>query len=90
MRITISKMIVTPRNSGLEFFLVKVICQRVDFPCGGIAQLVERLVRNEKVRGSNPLTSTTSADGKNGPRKLRGGMMGDKKMVEPRGIEPRS
>ncbi len=27
-------------------------------PYGGIAQLVERLVRNEKVRGSNPLTST--------------------------------
>jgi hypothetical protein len=26
--------------------------------CGGIAQLVERLVRNEKARGSNPLTST--------------------------------
>jgi hypothetical protein len=26
---------------------------------GGIAQLVERLVRNEKVSGSNPLTSTT-------------------------------
>jgi hypothetical protein len=26
---------------------------------GGIAQLVERLVRNEKARGSNPLTSTT-------------------------------
>src|ERR1700719_1727648 len=26
---------------------------------GGIAQLVERLVRNEKVRGSTPLTSTT-------------------------------
>ena len=24
---------------------------------GGIAQLVERLVRNEKARGSNPLTS---------------------------------
>jgi hypothetical protein len=24
---------------------------------GGIAQLVERLVRNEKVRGSNPLAS---------------------------------
>jgi hypothetical protein len=28
---------------------------------GGIAQLVERLVRNEKVRGSNPLTSTFEA-----------------------------
>ena len=28
---------------------------------GGIAQLVERLVRNEKVRGSNPLTSTIPA-----------------------------
>lgn len=26
---------------------------------GGLAQLVERLVRNEKVRGSNPLTSTS-------------------------------
>jgi hypothetical protein len=25
---------------------------------GGLAQLVERLVRNEKARGSNPLTST--------------------------------
>lgn len=25
---------------------------------GAIAQLVERLVRNEKVRGSNPLSST--------------------------------
>jgi hypothetical protein len=30
----------------------------VGFAEGGIAQLVERLVRNEKVRGSNPLTST--------------------------------
>jgi hypothetical protein len=27
------------------------------FKTGGIAQLVERLVRNEKARGSNPLTS---------------------------------
>ena len=27
---------------------------------GGIAQLVERLVRNEKARGSNPLTSSLS------------------------------
>ena len=27
---------------------------------GGIAQLVERLVRNEKARGSNPLTSSFS------------------------------
>src|ERR1700746_337751 len=26
--------------------------------CGGIAQLVEPLVRNEKARGSNPLTSS--------------------------------
>jgi hypothetical protein len=31
----------------------------VRFLNGGIAQLVERLVRNEKARGSNPLTSTT-------------------------------
>ena len=30
---------------------------------GGIAQLVERLVRNEKVRGSNPLTSTPISQG---------------------------
>jgi hypothetical protein len=32
----------------------------VAFPGNGVvAQLVERLVRNEKVRGSNPLGSTT-------------------------------
>ena len=30
---------------------------------GAIAQLVERLVRNEKVRGSNPLGSTTPGKG---------------------------
>ncbi len=30
---------------------------------GAIAQLVERLVRNEKVRGSNPLSSTTLLSG---------------------------
>jgi hypothetical protein len=29
---------------------------------GGIAQLVERLVRNEKARGSNPLTSKNFAE----------------------------
>ncbi len=42
-------------------FLTKLISrvksrQLKDF--GGIAQLVERLVRNEKARGSNPLTSS--------------------------------
>ncbi len=31
---------------------------------GGIAQLVERFVRNEEARGSNPLTSTTFAPAK--------------------------
>jgi hypothetical protein len=30
---------------------------------GGIAQLVERLVRNEKARGSNPLTSSVVLGG---------------------------
>jgi hypothetical protein len=30
---------------------------------GGIAQLVERLVRNEKARGSNPLTSKAAGVG---------------------------
>ncbi len=30
-------------------------------PDGDLAQLVERLVRNEKVRGSNPLISTSTA-----------------------------
>ncbi len=28
-------------------------------PDGGIAQLVERVVRNDEARGSNPLTSKT-------------------------------
>ena len=31
---------------------------------GALAQLVERLVRNEKVRGSNPLGSTILFGGK--------------------------
>ena len=30
---------------------------------GGIAQLAERLVRNEKARGSNPLTSSAGVTG---------------------------
>ena len=36
------------------------LAERANLRCadnGGIAQLVERLVRNEKARGSNPLTS---------------------------------
>ena len=32
-------------------------------PKGALAQLVERLVRNEKVRGSTPLSSTTARFG---------------------------
>ena len=35
---------------------------------GGIAQLVERLVRNEKARGSNPLTSNPKALGAFAPK----------------------
>ena len=31
---------------------------RVSVASGAVAQLVARLVRNEKVRGSNPLSST--------------------------------
>ena len=36
---------------------------------GGIAQLVERLVRNEKARGSNPLTSSLRSP-RSGERRL--------------------
>ena len=36
---------------GLAAFIARSIV-------GGIAQLVERFVRNEEARGSNPLTST--------------------------------
>ena len=39
---------------------------------GGMAQLVERLVRNEEASGSNPLTSTTKRTA-NTPSFLRGG-----------------
>jgi hypothetical protein len=41
-------------------FLTFVIFSRPQV-FGGIAQLVERLVRNEKARGSNPLTSILSS-----------------------------
>ena len=40
---------------------VRVVCFRLapgDRRLGAVAQLVARLVRNEKVRGSNPLSST--------------------------------
>jgi hypothetical protein len=37
--------------------LSRTTCTNYRSLIGGIAQLVERLVRNEKVRGSNPLTS---------------------------------
>jgi hypothetical protein len=39
-------------------FLVRVLNSAAEKSFGGIAQLVERLVRNEKARGSNPLTSS--------------------------------
>ncbi len=39
----------------------RIICS--GHSSGGIAQLVERLVRNEKVSGSNPLTSTKFLSG---------------------------
>jgi hypothetical protein len=37
---------------------------------GVVAQLVERLVRNEKVRGSNPLGSTSLRSEQRGERRL--------------------
>src|SRR5437660_711545 len=43
--------------------------------CGGIGQLVERLVRNEKARGSNPLTSKAE------------GLEGDENLFDRRGAE---
>ena len=39
------------------YFLAHILCP--DGKTGVLAQLVERLVRNEKVRGSNPLGSTS-------------------------------
>ena len=45
------------------YSIVSPANRRIHFPIGDLsgvlAQLVERLVRNEKVRGSNPLGSTT-------------------------------
>ena len=40
-------------ESGVPAFIARSVFH------GGIAQLVERFVRNEEARGSNPLTSTT-------------------------------
>ena len=37
--------------------VVMLVCTLRQLPDGGIAQLVERLVRNQQVRGSNPLAS---------------------------------
>ena len=43
---------------------------------GGIAQLVERLVRNEKARGSNPLTSSLRSQ-RSGERRLSRRSLGE-------------
>ena len=52
----------TPAGQSHIYFLtalkIKSRCWCKVDQRGGIAQLVERLVRNEKARGSNPLTST--------------------------------
>ena len=49
---------VSYQSIGSSFELINH-CQRLDVSLVGvIAQLVEHLVRNEKVRGSNPLGST--------------------------------
>ena len=40
---------------------IHVLISSAEKTFGGIAQLVERLVRNEKARGSNPLTSSAEA-----------------------------
>ena len=46
---------VDPQVENSLWFCVLNSGERAGY--GGIAQLVERLVRNEKARGSNPLTS---------------------------------
>ena len=53
--------------------LQKILYNAIDpnTSCGGIAQLVERLVRNEKARGSNPLTSTNFSSGEIALRSLK-------------------
>ncbi len=41
-------------------------CTNLGFPPGGVAQLVERYVRNVEVGGSSPLTSTGKSPGQSG------------------------
>ena len=60
MRANYKIAILDPKASGLRRIVAEIFSARdIIFAfSGGIAQLVERLVRNEKARGSNPLTST--------------------------------
>ena len=53
-RRSIVKIEPTLDESGASAFIARSVIH------GGIAQLVERFVRNEEARGSNPLTSTFS------------------------------
>ena len=46
------------KTAGQTLFLGRIRAPFFIGKMGGIAQLVERLVRNEKARGSNPLTSS--------------------------------
>ena len=53
------------KEKNLKYLLQKrIICVIMLLARGGIAQLGERLVRIQEVRGSNPLISTTSAAAK--------------------------
>ena len=57
MNSAVQRFVVIPKNSSCVIARPDGILRVF---CGGLAQLVERVVRNDEVRGSNPLPSTTT------------------------------
>ena len=55
-------------NSKIGVYLRARISQYLAFPWGPVAQLIERVVRNDEVVGLIPIRSTIHADAKDGNR----------------------
>ena len=46
------------KKQGIMYIYLVLICKNIKKIDAGIAQLVEQLIRNQKIAGSNPVSST--------------------------------
>ena len=46
------------KKQGIMYIYLVLICKNIKMIDAGIAQLVEQLIRNQKIAGSSPVSST--------------------------------